>query len=174
LHCTGVGGRARAASPTQLSLEAIIRQNATASWIRYDAFKWSGAAFHRHFLTQAAEQLGVSLDTDALYGEKSTNVLNFSLKDLGRTLASSLGFVVVMVGLLAGLFWVGHLVADHFDSVAAQRLVESVLVPVTLLAAVTLMLRTLLSASMDTLKVTRTVSAPSSDEQFEHQFRPDH
>lgn len=152
------------------ALEAIVEADDNASWVRYDAFKWSGEAFHRHFLKQAADQLGESFDPDDVYGAKSTNVLDFSLKDVGRTLASSLAFVAAMAVLLAAMFLVGQLVADRWQSELVQRVAGSVLAPVTLLGAGFLIVKTLLASSIDTLKVTRTVSAPSSGEQFEQEF----
>lgn len=152
------------------ALEEIIQRNEKASWVRYDAFKWSGEAFHRHFLIQVSDQLDAAIDPDDVYGEKSSTVLDFSLKDVGRTLATSVVFVALMAGLLAAMFLVGHLITEQLESDIVRRLAGAVLAPVTLLAAGALIVKTLLAASIDTLKVSRTVSAPSSGEQFEREF----
>lgn len=143
---------------------------AKARFVRFDAFKFAETPLRRHFISQIAEGLDIKGEEfrDGLYRSTVKTDLKVPARSVRDLLLVFLGVLVVveaaavaLVVLLAaaspGSF------AHAFDAAITSGL-GLALAPAGILAA-------FIALAGRSLPVTRTTTAPSSDEEFERLFR---
>ncbi len=155
------------------ALKDAVDKDPNATWVGYDAFKWSGQAFRRHFLRQVAHQLGQDdvLRDEELYSTITTNFLDVTKGSLKTAIRSSMRLLVPIIIALALLVLIPPIIARNFESAApAANALADFLQPLAVLSLIATVAVRLLAVSFDNLTVTKKTEPMTGEEQFEQAF----
>lgn len=152
-------------------VRAEVDRHQAAEWVYFDAFKWSGAALKRHLLTQVAKTLpGHGFDPKALYTDRTADRYELDWATLRTTVFSAAVLLGVVGLILAGAVGLTALIDRWVHGAWAEQLTSTVVASAALFSVLGITLKTLLTGSLDSFKVTTSRAAPSGEEQFEKTF----
>jgi hypothetical protein len=140
-----------------------------ARFVRFDAFKFAETPLRRHFISQVAEALGIGDEKfrDGLYRTSTRTDFKVPRKSLASLLGIFLlALVVVEVAAALLIVLLAALSPGSFHHAFDNSIKSGLglaLAPAGILAA-------FIALAGQTLPVSRTTSAPSSDEEFERLF----
>lgn len=141
-----------------------------AKFVIFDASKYAGVSLRRHFISQVAsatETKGREFSED-LYQETTNTDVKLNWREAGKVAAIFLGLCFGAAALATALALLIALGAVGPTSKNFNDFIRPALGFVTAPAALAL---ALMALAGKTLPVTRKVSAPSSEEEFEARFR---
>lgn len=152
-------------------LETDLRERLPkARYVRFDAFKFAETPLRRHFVSQVAEGLGVKGEEfrDGLYRSTVKTDLKVPARSVGDLLLVFLGVLVVVEAAAVALV---VLLAAASPGSFAQAFHAAIASGLGLALAPAGILAAFIALAGQSLPVTRTATAPSSDEEFERLFR---
>ena len=150
--------------------ERLSKTKADAEFVVFDASKYAGTSLRRHFISQVARSLKIKDKRfgSGLYRETTRTDVDFE----ARTALAVVGFLVLILLVAAaaavGIAFIIALFAKGSTSHNFREFLRPALAFITAPAALAL---GIIAFAGKTIPVTRRISAPSSEEEFERLFR---